>query len=315
MFLLFTLPWYRQPEENPSKRANNMIIEAKSQSFVVTAYKDPDNLYRLVNRLHADFNVFIHIDKSSTALGEDDVRRLEELPGVHAVSVYDITWGSYKHLLALIDLACEACEWTADGGYLHLISGQDYPVYGNQYIKDFFTGNTKIYMDYRDLPHMENHQKKFFQYKNHLWRFNYWNKAVHAVRNVDNWVQRTFGLLNDNIGGIYDIAQGLVWMSMPKEPMRYVLDYTQNNPKFMHDVYRLQVPEEFVFQTILGASRFKDDIDPNNLRYSDWHRRNGSLPAYLDESDYEKVLESGCLFARKIDSKISGNLIRRFEAD
>lgn len=183
-----------------------MITETRSHSFVVTAYKDPDNLYRLVNRLRADFNVFVHIDKSSTALGEGDVKQLEELPGVHAVSVYDITWGSYKHLLALIDLVREACEWTADDGYLHLISGQDYPVYGNQYIKDFFTGNTKIYMDYRDLSHMENHQKKFFQYKNHLWRFNYWNKIVHAVRNADNWVQRTFGLLNDNIGGIHDIA-------------------------------------------------------------------------------------------------------------
>lgn len=45
-----------------------MITETRSHSFVVTAYKDPDNLYRLVNRLRADFNVFIHIDKLSRML-------------------------------------------------------------------------------------------------------------------------------------------------------------------------------------------------------------------------------------------------------
>ena len=291
-----------------------MITEAKNQSFIMTAYKDPGNLYRLVERLRGDFNVFIHIDSSSTVLGKKDMNQLNQLCGVMATSTYSITWGSYKHLLALIDLAREACKWTADGGYLHFISGQDYPVYNNQYIKDFFADNKKIYMDYRDLSHMEPHQKKFFQYKNHLWRFNYWNKLVHAVRNIDNWIQRSFGLLNDNIGGVRDIAQGLVWMSMPKEPMQYALDYVHSNSRFMHDVYRLQVPEEFVFQTILGNSHFKNDIEPNNLRYADWHRRNGSLPAYLDENDYDKILESGCLFARKIDSTISAKLIDRFEA-
>lgn len=65
MFPLFMLPRYRHSGKNPIEGAYDMITETRSHSFVVTAYKDPDNLYRLVNRLRADFNVFVHIDKSS----------------------------------------------------------------------------------------------------------------------------------------------------------------------------------------------------------------------------------------------------------
>lgn len=152
---------------------------------------------------------------------------------------------------------------------------------------------------------MEPHQKAMYQLKNHFWRFDYWNKIVHLLRNIDVALQKTLHITNDNFGGEHNLAQGLVWVSLPVEVARYMLDFVDSHPRFMNDLYHAQIPEEFLFQTVLVNSPYADDIVTDNLRYMDWHKRNGSLPAYLDGSDYPKAMESGCFFARKIDSNIS----------
>lgn len=288
-----------------------MIEKTTPQSFVITAYKDPENLFRIVDRLSKDFNIFIHVDRSSTIITNEDIERLRRMPNVYAEKTWSISWGSYKHLLAMISLLCKALHHTNENGYVHLISGQDIPVKSNSDFIDFFDSNNHIYMDCRTLREMEPHQLRMFQIKNHLWRYNYQNKCVHFFRNLDTWLQKRFHRLNNNFGGITNVAQGLVWSSIPCSAVKYVIDYVDVHRGFIKDIYRAQIPEEFVFQTILINSEFSRNIVRDNLRYADWHRRNGSLPAYLDLSDYVAIINSGCFFARKIDSMISKDLLTR----
>ena len=287
-----------------------MIAHDTRHTFVVTAYKDMENLKRLVERLHVRYNVYLHIDASSTSIGAEDMVWLNEQYNVHAERTYVISWGSYKHLLALLELARQGVGRTEDGGYVHLISGQDIPIRSDDEFERFFEGNRHIYMDCRTIDQMAPHQKNMFELRNRFWRYDYWNKIVHALRNVDITLQKVLHIKNDNFGGEKNLAQGLVWMSLPVEAMRYVLDFVDTHPQFMKDLYRAQIPEEFLFQTALVNSPYVDDIIADNLRYMDWHRRNGSLPAYLDASDYPKAMASGCFFARKIDSNISKEFLR-----
>lgn len=58
-------------------------------------------------------------------------------------------------------------------------------------------------------------------------------------------------------------------------------------------------------------SKFAKNVVTDNLRYTDWTRRNGSRPAYLDMTDYDKIKESEAFFARKFDSDISKELYQR----
>ncbi|MEG1087361.1 MAG: hypothetical protein RSD79_04765, partial [Cetobacterium sp.] len=66
------------------------------------------------------------------------------------------------------------------------------------------------------------------------------------------------------------------------------------------------------FQTILMDSKFKDKIwkleseFDNNLmalRYIDW-KKGPDFPRTLDESDYDDILKTETLFARKFNEKI-----------
>lgn len=288
-----------------------MIECKKAQSFVVTAYKDFENLSRIVKRLSPDFNIFIHVDSSSTSITDEDIKQLNSMANVYVEKRLEISWGSYKHLLAILSLSRRALSFTSAKGYIHLISGQDIPIRSNKEFLSFFDNNTSIYMDCRTLDEMEPHQLKMFQIKNHFWKYNYWNKCVHLLRDIDTWFQRKFIFLNDNFGGVKNVAQGLVWMSLPCDAARYVLDYLESHPAFLKDIFCAQIPEEFVFQTVLVNSPFKENINQNNLRYADWSRRNGSLPAYLDLSDLNKIVNSECFFARKIDSKIAKELLKQ----
>jgi hypothetical protein len=56
-------------------------------------------------------------------------------------------------------------------------------------------------------------------------------------------------------------------------------------------------------------SGLKNSVICDNLRYTDWTKRNGSFPAVLDSSDLNKIIASKSLFMRKIDSKISEQLL------
>lgn len=80
----------------------------------------------------------------------------------------------------------------------------------------------------------------------------------------------------------------------------------------MQEWKRITIPEEFLFQTILKNSNFSSRIKNNNLRYNDWHYRNGSEPAFLDTTDIKKIEGGNYFFARKIDFKISAKLIDKY---
>lgn len=52
----------------------------------------------------------------------------------------------------------------------------------------------------------------------------------------------------------------------------------------------------------------KSCIIANNLRYIDWSVK--SPPKFLDEEDFDKIINSKKIFCRKIDSRISEKLVK-----
>lgn len=44
-----------------------------------------------------------------------------------------------------------------------------------------------------------------------------------------------------------------------------------------------------LFLNYFKNSKFSSKIKNNNLRYNDWHYRNGSEPAFLDVTDIKKL--------------------------
>ena len=52
-------------------------------------------------------------------------------------------------------------------------------------------------------------------------------------------------------------------------------------------------------------STFRDKVINQNLIYDDWSPER-ERPAFLNEGDYDRIMESGCFFARKINASSKG---------
>lgn len=268
------------------------------QAILITAYKNKRQIQNLINFFKVNNYVFVHLDKKSDLQIEDF--QLDD--HVKIIKKYTICWGGLNHLRAILDLLDMALNENIS--YLHIISGQDIPV---KSIEEFskFENSNKIYMQ------CENVQGKDVTFKNRYKKGALFSNKS-SIKLCWHIINTIYGLFHHKNGIGYfseeDIYIGLVWCSMPIEAAKYIKEYASKNfPKYWKHII---IPEEFFFQTVLYNSKFNKNIVKTNLRYCDWHYRNGSLPAYLDKSDIEKISEGNYCFARKIDPNISKEVVK-----
>ncbi len=275
------------------------------QAILISAYKDPEYLKRLINFFSKDFRVFVHIDKKSNINREE----IKLNANVYVYKKFVVSWGGINHLRAILFLMQEALKKDKSVSYIHIISGSDIPV---KKIEDFnkFENCEKIYMEHMKVEDLKSNViNRRYQYGNRLPYRDPRKRSVRVVNKIYEILHRP----NSKIGKFQasQLYKGLIWLSLPRKAAEYVIDYEKKNDLVKQMKY-ITVPEEFFFQTILENSSFKSKIAPNNLVYNDWSEpRYNSLPAILDESDYKKISNGTYFFARKIDMSISKELVKK----
>lgn len=274
------------------------------QAVVISAYKDSNYLQRLINFFQDEFKVFIHIDKKSSINIED----LDFNSNVSIYKKYKINWGSYKHLLAILFCLREVIKYP-DIKYIHIISGGDIPV---KQIKDFkkFENSNKIFMEHIKVTELNDpFIKKRYEYGTRFPNLDSRKKLIRIVNKLYQMTHRPKKKIGDYSEN--QLYKGLIWMSLPKDALNYVLAHSEKY-NVLDSIKNVTIPEEFYFQTILMNSDFRNNISSNNITYNDWTKeRHGSLPAILDETDFSKIEAGNYYFARKIDSSVSKELIKK----
>ena len=61
-------------------------------------------------------------------------------------------------------------------------------------------------------------------------------------------------------------------------------------------------------------SKFKSSVVNADMRYIIWVWRNKNGPANLDETDFDDILKSDKLFARKFEYPVSDTLLKKLMA-
>lgn len=280
-------------------------MEKKTHAVLITAYKNFQYLEFLSRWLIQNFDIYIHVDQKSTAIGHGERAELEKL-GCHVISNYSICWGGVNHLYAVLDLMRLSVENEYE--YYHLISGEDVLVNSYAQVQERFSGNDKIYISCNDAVN------------DHMWniRYRYWyifkNRDTRArfyrqMNQLSLGLQKLFGVKRRSIGAEENICKGYLYGDFPHDAVQYVLRYVDANPKFLKDLEYTYIPEEFFFQTIFINSPLRDRIAYNCLRYSIWEYKHGSIPGYLDETDWPLIQSGDYLFARKVNYQVSETLI------
>ena len=277
-------------------------------AVLITAYKDFPSLARLVRRLdQGSFRTFIHIDRKSR-ISEAHIEQLESL-GAEVSKKFIIRWGSFAHLEAIIHLMRRATD-QGHFDYIHIISGQDYPLFDAAEFELRCDG--RIFIDPRRLQDEPPFVRDRYELTDpfHFVLAGAWgSRRLHKfLTRKSHYLRSLFSSRRTRFGPYSSLHKAVVWSSFPGSVASHLL----NDPvahDFLRSIRNTRLPEEIFFATYFLNSEFASSVAGDDLRFTDWEERNGSNPAYLDESDIEAALRSNSLFARKMQSGRSATLL------
>ena len=124
-------------------------------AYIISAYKYPEQLTRLVHRLNTPTSVFlIHVDKRTD---KTQYKRMTSgvncLRNVVFLKRHNCHWGDFGHVRATLKGLAHLIENKIHFDYVFLLTGQDYPIKSNRYIRSFLAKeNGKEFISYYSFP-------------------------------------------------------------------------------------------------------------------------------------------------------------------
>lgn len=271
-------------------------------AFVVSAYKNPGHLSRLVHRLHTgpETVFLVHVDrKSDDATYLAMVDGVADLESVRFLPRHSCHWGGFGHVRASLKGIRELVRSGDDPDYVVLLSGQDYPIKSNAYLRDFLAaGANRCFFLHFPLP-TEN-----------------WSHG--GMNRLRDWHVRYRGLhlrlpLRRQLQHPLRPWGGSAYWIISRPALRTIADFVDANPWYVRFFEHVDIPDEIFFQTILLNSAEAERCIDFRLHYTEWSRT--PAPAILTAEDYQHLVESSCLFARKFDPAVDAQVLDLIDAN
>ena len=291
-----------------------------SQTAVLLLIHNNENqVNRLIKHIADDFDVYVHIDKRCSV-------KINKISNVKVFKKYKTYHGSFNQIIATLFLLKEAFN-KKHNRYL-LISGQDIPIKSNQEIKDFFLNNNSEYYYCQKLPRecwngnggydrlTKYHNKKKYPRIDIVPKYSISlrlkRKLLHISSKIDRKIFQVISKRN-NRKIDYEFFGGSNWFNFSHLCVKKIFDFLNIDKEYIKRYKWTSCADEIFYQTIIkrldGINIINDD-----LRYVDW--KNGpEYPKVLCVDDYERIIKSNKLFARKFDENIDNKIIEMIYKD
>lgn len=275
-------------------------------AHLILTYTNPKQTERMIKSMeHKDFDFYIHVDKKF------DINPhlfLKSLPNVYFINNrVDVKWAGYNTVKATFECIKEIVNTGIEYNYINFLSGQDYPLKPADELFAFFSENVgKEFLSYRDI---KNDWKEGLIRMEKYFLSNHSFKGKTKLENIVNYIMPKRKLPYN----LHPYGKSMFWMLSPEVAM-YVVNKVEGDKKLINFFSLCWASDEFVFQTILLNSEYKNKIVNNNYRYIDWSL-GGANPKTLDESDFEKLKKSNMLFTRKVSQEISSTLLEHIDTE
>ncbi len=269
-------------------------------AVLIITYTSPKQTKRLIASLNnGEFDFYIHLDKK---INIETHRELFSIPNVYFVDDrINIRWGGYS----TVEAALSGIRYIAASGikydFVNLVTGQDYPIKPAAYIADFLRKN---------IGHEFILYKKFNtewdEARSRVEKYHYTElpfRGRHRLAALVNYFapKRKFPVNLELVG------KETFW-TLSLACAVYVMNYLDAHQKLRRFLRYTWGSDEFIFQTIIMGSPFKDKVVNNNYRYINWPLT-GSRPKVFLAEDFEKIMASDALFARKFDLNTDENIL------
>lgn len=282
------------------------LIMAHNQFYIL------EILLKLIDDERND--IFLHIDKKVSNFNFNYFKKIVKKSNLYFTERYDVRWGDISLTMATINIVEEAVKNKQKYKYYHLLSGVDLPLKTQNQIHDFFKNKNNEFIHFCSE---ENRKKvmdryvyshffiRYLKEKNKIYKtFKIIDKIIYLFQKITNIKPNKFNDL--------EIRVGSNWFSITENFAEYII----KNKKNIFKVYNhTKISDESFLQTLVYNSKFRKNLYKKGienddymacLRYIDWERGN---PYVWKIEDYNRLINSEYLFARKFDEKESRNLI------
>lgn len=284
--------------------------------YVISAYKLPDQVVRLVKRLDSvDSFFYIHVDKRSDDYIFQAIKdSLTPLKNVVFLKRHASYYGSFGHVRTTIKGIEAALNSKIEFDYMVLLTGQDYPIKSTTQIHDCLNRNFgKSFISYYTLD--DRFADKWFGRLGRYYVFN--ERGSHTII-ADKFISRvankfwgaTANPKNKNLvfpEGLTSYFGNAYWV-IHRKHIEYIDNFVRQQPNYVRFFKHSRVPDETFFHTLLLNSNYREGIINDDLFFIDWSERQSS-PAIFTTQDISRLLDSDDLFARKFDMTLDSAIL------
>lgn len=269
-------------------------------AYVISAYKLPGQVARLVRRLAAPGTSFVvHVDRNSprhvAAAMEAGVRDLRDVRFLPRHRCY---WGGFGHVRASLKGVEDLLARRVDFDYVVLLTGQDYPLRRADEIAAALEAAAGMsFMSSWPLP------RPGWDGRDGLDRVERWHYVGPGGLHISVPRRRALDI---------PVRGGSPYWCLARPAVEHVQATVRARPEIVRFFEHAYIPDELFFQTVLGASPYTASIVDDNLRYIDWSAT--PAPKILTMDDLPALLASGKLFARKFDETVDAEVLDALDA-
>ncbi len=193
--------------------------------------------------------------------------------------------------------------------YSHIlfISGLDYPIVPMSKIVGFLeSSHNKSFIDYFKLG--DDNWSKLMRK-----RFEYWFFLPKGDIRNNHVVKKIFQKLGFKRKYPFkEVYYGSCWFTLSIEAIKYLLNFTEDNPKIIDFFKYTGCSDELYIQSVLLNSFQKKNMISEIYRFFDWGDK-GKSPKVLSLEDLPEIESSNAWFARKLDMNIDTRLMDKLD--
>jgi hypothetical protein len=272
---------------------------------IIIAHKNPGQLLKLVNQFSAGhFHNFVHLDARADITQFNDI---VSHPAVTMLPRVKVNWAANSFLGVIIDSVKQVLSSNGGYSYINLMSGMDFPIRSTEEFHDFLEeAYKKGPIEFFDILDLDQWPGAHRYERIH---FNEWTiKGRYFVERIVN----SFIPKRKFWGGRMVPYGYSTWFTASDQFMTYALKFFEENPGYIRFLKTCWCPDEFIFNSLVMNSPFKDKVEQQTVRYIDWSE--GKVhPKLFKSDDVNKLLSSGRFIARKFDQSVDKNVLDELE--
>lgn len=272
-------------------------------AYMIMAHNEPYVLEKLIKMLdYPNNDLYIHVDIKSNLI--DPSKLHTKMAHLVIIPSRSVAWGGVSQINCILDLLTEAVKSEHD--YYHLISGVDMPIKNNSDMVAFFEENKGkefigITPKWAESPAIAQRYELHWFLQDRIGKR---RNLLYFVSRIITKAEKIVRFKRKSRESIHFYG-GPVWFSITENAAIYILNHGDWAKKRFENTICC---DEIFAQTIIGNSSFGNCIYKHNIQDSHaecmrYVRFNKESPFILDMKDFEDLVKSDRLFARKFGTK------------